>query len=536
VSRTVLIGLDGATFATLDPYIAKGMMPFLRAFIETGARATLRTVIPALTPPAWTSLMTGKRPGHHGIFDFFQKDSPDSQYLRFASSQDIGAKTIWGIASEYRKRVIALNFPLMFPAPPVNGSIVPGGWMPWRQLRLGCYPSGLFDRLKALPSFNPRELALDMAMEDKALEGCPPEEYADWIQLHIRRERRWFDIVKFLFREEPSDLIGILFDGVDKLQHLCWRFIEPDCFTDSPSEWDIQIRDLCEGYFRQLDELIAEIVALAGPEATTLIASDHGFGPTSAVFYVNSWLEQHGYLGWAEPADVPIDGNPLLGMSQIARHVHQLDWTRTKAYASTPSSNGIHIVTKPPGSDQAMPAEEYAMLLAELISGLRGVRNPTTGEPVVEEVWAREQVFAGPFSAGGPDLTLVLVDGGLVSILRSDAPVKPRRWTVGTHRPDGVFLARGPGVIPGTSPAELSILDVAPLLLYSLELPVPSDIVGRVPTEIFEPSFVASNPVRTVAADQPATVSLGASANTSVFDAEAETTMMKRLRALGYVE
>src|SRR5471030_1517812 len=132
MARTILIGLDGATYTTLDPYMAKGAMPFLKEFIETGVKASLRTIIPALTPPAWTSMMTGKRPGQHGIFDFFQKDSPDSKYLRFASSQDVGAKTIWGIASEYKKRVIALNFPLMFPAPAVNGAIVPGGWMPWR--------------------------------------------------------------------------------------------------------------------------------------------------------------------------------------------------------------------------------------------------------------------------------------------------------------------------------------------------------------------------------------------------------------------
>ena len=38
--------------------------------------------------------------------------------------------------------MISLNFPLMFPPPPVDGCIVPGGMMPWRQLRLGCHPPG----------------------------------------------------------------------------------------------------------------------------------------------------------------------------------------------------------------------------------------------------------------------------------------------------------------------------------------------------------------------------------------------------------
>ena len=41
--------------------------------------------------------------------------------------------------------------------------------MPWKQLRLGCHPPGLFDRLKSLPSFQPRELSHDMELEEKAL-------------------------------------------------------------------------------------------------------------------------------------------------------------------------------------------------------------------------------------------------------------------------------------------------------------------------------------------------------------------------------
>ena len=57
--RTILIGLDGATFSILDPLMAQGVMPFLRTFVERGVRAELRTIVPPLTPPAWTSLISG---------------------------------------------------------------------------------------------------------------------------------------------------------------------------------------------------------------------------------------------------------------------------------------------------------------------------------------------------------------------------------------------------------------------------------------------------------------------------------------------
>ena len=51
--RTLLIGLDGATFSVLDPLMDLGVMPFLKSFFAEGARAGLRTIVPPLTPPAW---------------------------------------------------------------------------------------------------------------------------------------------------------------------------------------------------------------------------------------------------------------------------------------------------------------------------------------------------------------------------------------------------------------------------------------------------------------------------------------------------
>ena len=63
MAPTLLIGLDGATFSVLDPYVERGVMPFLGSLTERGTRAGLRSIMPPLTPPAWTSMVTGKRPG-----------------------------------------------------------------------------------------------------------------------------------------------------------------------------------------------------------------------------------------------------------------------------------------------------------------------------------------------------------------------------------------------------------------------------------------------------------------------------------------
>src|SRR4029077_2498863 len=128
--KVLLIGLDGGTFSVLDPMGAHGVMPFLGRFLAEGVRASLRTIVPPLTPPAWTSLATGRTPGHHGVFDFFRMDSPETRHIRFFTSHDVQCETIWTLASARGLRVTALNFPSMFPAPRLAGNVVPG-WVPW---------------------------------------------------------------------------------------------------------------------------------------------------------------------------------------------------------------------------------------------------------------------------------------------------------------------------------------------------------------------------------------------------------------------
>jgi predicted AlkP superfamily phosphohydrolase/phosphomutase len=523
MERTLLIGLDGATFTVLDPYMERGVMPFLRDLTERGVRAPLRTIMPPLTPPAWTSLMTGKRPGQHGVFDFFQKESADSEYYTFATSQDIRSATIWSLASDHGKRVISLNFPMMFPPPGVNGAVVPGGWMPWRQLRLGCHPPGLFDRLKRLPSFDPRELALDMELEAKAIEGCPEEEYADWIQLHTRREERWFEILRHLVTEdEPPGLVGIMFDGVDKLQHLCWRFIDPACRPEPPSPWEREMIDLCERYFRRLDGMLGEVVALGGEDATVVVASDHGFGPTWDLFHINTWLEREGYLAWSADASQGGGEQPQIGFAQMTRHVYELDWDRTVAYAATPTSQGINVVG----------GEPREALLSELTDRLRRVRNPATGRPLVLDVLTRDEAFPGPNGDLAPDLFLVLADGAALSIVRSDTLWRRRPHPSGNHQWDGVFLASGPAIRESEELGGLSIVDVAPLVLYSLGVPIPEDLSGRLPAEAFKAEHLERHPpTRAPATPEPAAAARGAT-----YDLEDEATILNRLRALGYVE
>jgi predicted AlkP superfamily phosphohydrolase/phosphomutase len=493
-SRTVLIGLDGATFSVLDPLMQDGVMPYLKQFAAEGVRGIMRSTAHPLTPPAWASLMTGRTPGNHGVFDFVRVDRQRNEpTYTLVTSADIQCETVWSIVSREGCRVTALNFPCMFPPPQINGFVVPG-YVPWSYLSRAVHPRELYTRLKTQQGFNARELAVDWHLERKAVQGLPEDDLQSWVEFHVVREQRWFEITKFLMREEPCDLTAVLFDGVDRLQHLCFHLIDPYLASQATGARAQHVRNLCLDYFRQVDGYIREIVSMAGPEARVFITSDHGFTVAGdQIFYANTWLQQHGYLEWAE--GVPVDEEGRLALDDNTESNRLLDWSRTKAFALTSSSNAISILQAEGPDEPGVPAAEYEAFRERLVKSLLEFTDPRTGEPVIAQVMTREEAFPGQHMDQAPDLTLVLREPGFLSVLRADAPLKPRPMPYGTHHPHGIFFGRGPGIRAGEEVPSFSIVDISPTLLYSLGLPVPGDMEGAPNLNAFEASFVNAHPV-----------------------------------------
>jgi predicted AlkP superfamily phosphohydrolase/phosphomutase len=333
-------------------------------------------------------------------------------------------------------------------------------------------------------------------------------------------------------REDPADLTAVLFDGVDKLQHVCWRFLDRAMFSASPTALESRVREWCLEYFRDIDRFLGEVMETMGKKVSVVLASDHGFGPTVEVFHLNEWLHRHGYLVWADAAKVEQKHPETLGLGTMARRFYEIDWDNTTAYCPTPSSNGIYIC--PPTIDgKGVPAERYDSFRRELAEALLQFTDPATGKPVVTRIWTREEAFHGTHMASAPDLTLNLRDSGLVSILPSEVLLKARSEPSGAHRPNGVFVATGEGMRRGVSLSSLSILDITPLLLYTLGLPLSEDLEGQVPEALFEPAYFRSHPIVFEAA---AGGSSATAEKLAAVDPAMEEEVMGQLRALGYME
>src|ERR1051325_11049576 len=122
-NKLLVIGLDGASFNVLDPLIERGLLPNIGALIARGARAELETTFPPITAVAWSSFMTGKNPGKHGIFEFVRRDRNTQRELAVNASFREG-RAIWDMLSDAGHRVIVHNFPCTYPPHALNGLLL----------------------------------------------------------------------------------------------------------------------------------------------------------------------------------------------------------------------------------------------------------------------------------------------------------------------------------------------------------------------------------------------------------------------------
>lgn len=530
MTRTLFIGLDGATFTVLDPLLgalngAQPTMPFLRYLVENGVRANLTSTPHPLTPPAWVSLMTGRTPGNHGVFDFLRAEERDGEvFFTLTDSRNVRTETIWSIASRQNRKVVALNFPMTAPPRAVNGALIPG-FVPWRHLRRNVSPPELFRRLHDISGFDAEKLAWDFEREKQVMDQFSDEDIAEWVRYHLEREEQWFRISETLMTEVKPDLMAVMFDGTDKLQHQAWKFLDPALVGAQNSNSNRTLIDLCHEYFRQLDRFIERLVSLAGPEAQVFLASDHGFTASVEIVRINTILHDLGYLKWRSHLHTPQD------QRRERSWFADLDWRYTTAYCSTPSNNGITIrIARKPGEPGVQPVDYHAFrdrLMAELWK----FGKQYGGEPVFRRIQKREDVFPGLAMQDAPDLLVGLRDHGFMSIANLRPPIEVRREPVGTHHPVGIFIAYGGGLLKRATVDTLRIIDVAPTLLYSLGLPVPRDLEGEVPLNIFQAA--ARTPMRI---GEP--TRSPASVQTEGQDMSSEDTqkLIEQLKTLGYME
>jgi predicted AlkP superfamily phosphohydrolase/phosphomutase len=119
----------------------------------------------------------------------------------------------------------------------------------------------------------------------------------------------------------------------------------------------------------------------------------------------------------------------------------------------------------------------------------------------LESVFRREDVYSGPYLERTPDVLFLPRDMkykalGIVDFTTRRF-IEPVFGNTGDHRMNGILLARGgPFRSGGRRMPIVSICDLAPTILHLLGQEVPSDMDGRVLSEMLREDWSAAHPVR----------------------------------------
>src|SRR5262245_61036634 len=100
-------------------------MPALGALVAGGTLAPMRSSIPTISSVSWTTFMTGRNPGRHGVYGFTDV-RPGSLTMYFPNFGDVKSDTLWDVAGRAGRRSIVLNVPNTYPARALNGLMVSG--------------------------------------------------------------------------------------------------------------------------------------------------------------------------------------------------------------------------------------------------------------------------------------------------------------------------------------------------------------------------------------------------------------------------
>jgi len=285
--RVFIFGIDSATFDIILPLVEAGEMPAMGKLMQEGAWGKLWSTHPPMTPSAWTSFMTGRKPENHGVFDFLTNEMKGSRYRRrFVNFGDIKCHTLWQVLDLHNKKSVVIGMPMTYPPFPVNGALISGFMTPGEH-----------------SSFtHPKELKTELLVRfgDYVLDPNPHEfdEFIEeaYIKSHFLADQSKIQAADFLAeRHRDWDLMAVIFSSADHIQHYFWKYIDP-LHPEYGSERGDVFRRTIDHFYIRYDRYLQGFLERLNPADTVLIVSDHGAGPTRVVFNLDNWLEQNGFL------------------------------------------------------------------------------------------------------------------------------------------------------------------------------------------------------------------------------------------------
>lgn len=436
-----VLALDGTPYTFLERVTAEGRMPNLAALLRESAFTQMDSVLPPVSSVAWASFMTGQDPFGHGIMGFVERD-PGTMDWFMPSAKHLTAKTLLQILSERGRRVFSMNVPMTYPPPSVNGIVISGFLAP--DLDRATYPAHLGKILKA----KGYRIDADVALAKRDLGAF----------IHTLGEimAKRFEII-FHFLEKGSwDLFMAHIMETDRLHHFAWKYME---------EGDPVFAAMFYSFYEQVDRYIGRLLELLPRDTDLIILSDHGFTTLKREVQVNRFLREKGYLKFR---------------TATPESLHDM-LPDSLAYSLYPGRIYINLKGRE-AQGRIDPGIGYERLRGELKDLFAAMRDPETGEPVVERAVTPEEWIGDSVLKDDTVQRLRRISPDLFVIARDGFDLKGNLWHHGVFQNtehngvhtfnDAFFAIRNHALTGG----RFSIHDVVPVIYRLLDEPVPPGV------------------------------------------------------------
>jgi len=473
MSKTLVVGLDGASWDLLDPWIAAGELPNLAALRDDSSWARTESCLPPVTFPNWKCYSSGKNPGGFGVY-WFERVDLEAGEITVTNGSDYHTAELWDYLNDDGQRTGVVNMPTMYPPRDIDGPVVCGGpdavEGEYRSIEGGyATPEGLVAELEERFDYQVHPEPLLSSNEER---GEEVDAILDILDLR-------FEVALALMEERDLDFLHVTLFYLNVLQHFFWDG-EPTLRA-----------------WKRIDEWVGRLDERE--DLNLVLMSDHGCDATTTEFYINEWLAENGYQRRTTSVDnvfqrVGLDRENVLSLAKRmgtveflakvvpesiqqmvpqragvkrARKLEAIDLPNTKAVASAQ------------GPIYLNPEFDTDAVREELIADLRGVEDEAG--PLFDNVYRGEDVYSGPYAGEAPEVVLDQRDGVHVNDGVGGGKIRtdPDRWRA-ENTLNGIFVASGPDFAATGKLDQIRILDMAPTILAAHGCDVPTDMDGEV--------------------------------------------------------
>lgn len=432
-------------------------LPNVKRLLSRSIYGEMKSTIPAITCPAWMSMMTSANPGRLGLYGFRNRTSYDYEGLAFANSKTIPLDTVWDILSKIGKKVVVIGVPMTYPPRPVNGCMVTCFMTPDTSCEY-TYPSGLKSEVEHISQgyiLDVDEFRSDN--KDSILK-----------EIYKMTEKR-FKVTRHFIRSKDWDFFMMVEMGPDRIHHAFWKYFDKEHPKYVPGS---KFHDAILNYYKYLDKEIGEVLNLFDNETMFCIVSDHGSKRMMGGICINEWLIRNGYL---KLVHYPSESTPFNKL--------MVDWENTMVWGEGGYYGRIFMNVKGREPRGIIAKHHYEHIRNELIKKLEDLRDEN-GNNIHTKVFKPEDIYS-VCNGIPPDLIVYygnldwrsIGSVGTKSIWASENDTGPDD---ANHSQYGIFVMQNVHMPQGTRRNGVTIYDIAPTILNYMGVKVPDTMEGKV--------------------------------------------------------